>query len=210
MLLDEPLSHLDAKLRHRLRGVLRRRLAGAGAPVLWCTPDGLEALSVADRIAVLVGGVVQQIGAPQEVYRKPANLAVARLLGDPAMNLLRGRLEAAGESLLFRHAGGPLSLPAPGPGAGTWLRSAEAECALGIRPTALWLQPSADGDAGGRAEVYTVEPFGKYSIVTLRFGGELLKVKTSEAVSVAAGEAVSLGLTTPDYTIFSARTGAAL
>ena len=91
-LLDEPISHLDAKLRHKLRGAIRRRLRQSGVPTLWCSPDGLEALSVADRVAVLIGGRIEQVDTPMRVYLTPASVKVARLLGDPPTNLLQGEL----------------------------------------------------------------------------------------------------------------------
>ncbi len=85
-LLDEPISHLDAKLRHKLRGEIRRRQIERDVPTLWCTPDAMEALSVSDRVVVLIDGRVQQIDTPEAVYRTPANTKVAKLIGDPAMN----------------------------------------------------------------------------------------------------------------------------
>jgi ABC-type sugar transport system ATPase subunit len=86
--LDEPIGHLDARLRHHLRGEIRRRQRNLAQGTLWLTPDGIEAMAVADRLIVLMGGCVQQIGAPEEVYARPANVAVARLIGDPAMNVV--------------------------------------------------------------------------------------------------------------------------
>ncbi len=87
-LLDEPISHLDAKLRHRMRSELKRIQREFGVTTLYSTPDQLEALSMADTVAVIREGVVQQIGTPDEVYYKPRNIFVAQFLGDPPMNLL--------------------------------------------------------------------------------------------------------------------------
>jgi ABC-type sugar transport system ATPase subunit len=88
LLLDEPLSNLDAPLRARARGELRRLLHAAGPAVLHVTHDQHEALTLGDRVAVLEGGRLLQLGPPDEVYERPASLAVARFLGSPAMNLL--------------------------------------------------------------------------------------------------------------------------
>ncbi len=82
-LLDEPISHLDAKLRPGLRGEISRRLAGQPAPAIWATPDGMEALSVGDRVAVIDGGKIEQVGTPEEIWLNPVSTRVARLLGDP-------------------------------------------------------------------------------------------------------------------------------
>jgi multiple sugar transport system ATP-binding protein len=86
--LDEPIGHLDAKLRHHLRGEIRRRQANLRQGTLWLTPDGVEAMAVADRMVVLIGGRIQQFDTPDAVFARPANVAVARLLGDPAMNVI--------------------------------------------------------------------------------------------------------------------------
>ena len=110
-LLDEPISHLDAKLRHKLRGAIRRRLRQTGVPTLWCSPDGLEALSVADRVAVLIGGRLEQVDTPTRVYLAPASVRVARLLGDPPTNLLEGELGRAQDRLVFRCDGLSIELP---------------------------------------------------------------------------------------------------
>jgi len=90
MLLDEPMSNLDAQLRDQLRPELRALLQRAGHPVIHVTHDQQEAMGLADRIAVLDGGVLQQVGTPQELYHRPANLFVARFLGRPGINLLAG------------------------------------------------------------------------------------------------------------------------
>ena len=102
--LDEPISHLDAKLRHTLRGAIRRRLIRGEAPTIWTSPDALEVLAVADRVAVLVQGRVRQVGTPSEIYRQPAHLDVARLVGDPPLNLLEGDLVSGAGCLCLRHA----------------------------------------------------------------------------------------------------------
>jgi len=99
MLLDEPMSNLDAQLRDQLRPELRALLHRAGHPVIHVTHDQQEAMGLADRIAVLEGGVLQQVGTPQELYHRPANLFVARFLGRPGINLLAGE---AGVQLAIR------------------------------------------------------------------------------------------------------------
>ncbi len=88
VLLDEPMSNLDAQLREELRPELRRLLAGSGPPVLYVTHDQQEALGIADRIAVLKEGKLQQVGTPRDLYERPANRFVASFVGRPALNLL--------------------------------------------------------------------------------------------------------------------------
>jgi multiple sugar transport system ATP-binding protein len=98
-LLDEPIAHLDAKLRHRMRGELKRIQMDLGITTLYTTPDQLEALSLADHIAVINNGAIEQIGTPDEVYNKPANGFVARFVGDPPMNMLESNLD--GDQLIL-------------------------------------------------------------------------------------------------------------
>ena len=121
-LMDEPLSSLDAKLREELRVELRRIQRRTGATVLYVTHDQVEATTMADRIAILEGGRVQQIGTPQEIYRDPDSLAVAQRLGAPAVNVLPAAWFAGSAPARTRH--------------------------VAIRPEDVELAPAA-GDGGG-------------------------------------------------------------
>ena len=87
-LLDEPIAHLDARLRNALRGELKHYLKSHGATVLYATPDYVEAFGIADVVAILIAGQIHQVGPPEEIYAAPASLAVAELVGDPRMNVL--------------------------------------------------------------------------------------------------------------------------
>src|SRR4051795_345376 len=112
-LMDEPLSNLDAKLRVQTRAELVELQRRLGATIIYVTHDQVEAMTMGHRIAVLDHGVLQQVGAPQDVYARPANLFVARFIGSPPMNTVAGRLERVGETLTGRLPGGP---PPPRPG----------------------------------------------------------------------------------------------
>jgi multiple sugar transport system ATP-binding protein len=203
-LLDEPISHLDAKLRHKLRGEIRRRLVAKGAPTLWFTPDAMEALAVADRVAVLIGGRLQQVGTPAETYTMPANTAVARLVGDPPMNLLRGRLSQQNGALWFEHPS--LSVPLA-PRVRRTLESVDVdEIVLGVRPARVDFEPRSDAGA----EIYAVEPFGKYSIMTVILGDDLFRIKTAKAIACRAGERVALYLDSEHVIVFDPTSGRAL
>ena len=206
-LLDEPIAHLDAKLRHKLRGEIRQRLIGTKAPALWCTPDAMEAIAVGDRVAVLVGGELQQVGTPVELYHSPTNVAVAKLVGDPPINLITGGLRRANGTLMFEHESFSIPLPAR--------VSEQADSpllgesiVLGVRPTSVLIGVS-EPDALP-AQVYTLEPFGKYSILTLSLGNEKLKVKTSERVSHRTGDQLHLRFETSECVLFDETTGRAI
>lgn len=209
-LLDEPISHLDAKLRNRLRGDLRRRLAATGKPAIWCTPDAMEAIAIGDRVVVLVDGVIEQIGTPDDVYERPANTRVTRLIGDPTINLLDGRLAQKGDQLMFERSGLELRIP-------NRLKQAlngsgvEREIVLGLRPAKIDL---ADGDKqaeeGFSAEVYAWEPFGKYAIISATVGGEVIKIKNAATRRFEIGQRLELTADPSGLMLFDKSTGNAL
>jgi ABC-type sugar transport system ATPase subunit len=204
-LLDEPISHLDAKLRHVLRGAIRRRLVATEIPTLWTSPDAGEALAVADRVAVLVAGRVVQTATPAEVYRRPATLDVARLIGDPPMNLLAGALVEERGTLRFRHPAFALVVPA------SIRPKLERERAggvvLGVRPSDIRVLESGSAT---RAEVWIWEPLGKFDILTVRLGEDVVKLKVPKSRGWAPGEIVSVDLGAADPVLFDAATGAAI
>lgn len=212
-LLDEPISHLDAKLRHKLRGEIRRRLRGQPAPAIWATPDGMEALSVGDRVAVIDGGRIEQVGTPEEIWLNPVSTRVAKLLGDPPMNLVPGTLTEEGGVPCFARRELRLALPASlARAAGV---AADSDVVLGVRPDAMALV-AADTPGSLGAEIYSNEPFGKHAILTLDLGGLLVKAKTTMAAAGELGEGggigrpVGLALPAKGLILFDGPTGRAL
>jgi multiple sugar transport system ATP-binding protein len=209
-LLDEPISHLDAKLRHKLRGEIRRRLSAQAAPVIWTTPDGMEALSVGDRVAVIADGKIEQIGTPEQVWLNPASVQVARLLGDPPINLLPGKLQSDGDTIYFHCPRFRLALPPRIARVAASLKDAGAF--LGARPDAIALT-AVDAPGAVPAEIYSCEPFGKHTIITVDLGELLLKLKASaqDALRVGdkIGQMVGLTFSPGGLMLFDATTGRA-
>tara|TARA_Y100000588_G_scaffold152283_1_gene166415 strand:+ start:3201 stop:4310 length:1110 start_codon:yes stop_codon:yes gene_type:complete len=207
-LLDEPISHLDAKLRHKLRGAVRRQLIATGLPSIWCTPDALEALSVGDKVVVLSEGEIQQMGTPEDVFLRPANTAVAKLIGDPSMNILPVRFNQELGEMRFHHDSGSIRV---GNSQADILNNGlmGGDTLLGLRPAELFIQ-GADSWDGLKGLIYTVEPFGKYSIVTVDLGGDRLKIKTKEKVKSAIGDMVGVECSPSEIVIFDKNTGQAL
>lgn len=205
-LLDEPISHLDAKLRHVLRGALRRRLVATETPTLWTSPDAGEALAVADRVAVLVTGRVVQTATPADVYRRPATVDVARLVGDPPMNLLPGAVVEEGGRLHFRHHAFEVAVP---PSMRPRLERGvhSAGVVLGVRPSDIRV---GQGDRATRAEVWIWEPLGKFGILTVRLGPDIVKLKVAKSHGWTPGDSVPLDLSAADPVLFDAATGAAI
>jgi multiple sugar transport system ATP-binding protein len=205
LLLDEPISHLDAKLRHKLRGAIRKRLMKRDSPSIWATPDGLEALSVGDKVAVIDKGRIEQLGTPEEIWLNPASVTVARLIGDPPMSVLGGELVEEAGATSFRRAGLQIALPngmaAAARGRNVW---------LGLRASELALKPA--GEAGAvTGEIYSHEPFGKHEIVTFSASdGAQIKIKTRDAAQVRIGEAAGLSCPPAAIALFDGETGRAI
>ncbi|TPJ71942.1 ABC transporter ATP-binding protein [Mesorhizobium sp. B2-7-1] len=164
-LMDDPISALDARLREETRVELKRIQRELGKTLIYVTHDQEEAMSVADRMAILENGRIRQIGAPAEIYDRPASAYVARMLGSPMMNILpsvRGAsgIEAAEGVIRIADAEAP----------------AEA-IEIGLRPEDIKVRPWTDnGTAEGRpARVFEVEPLGGYTVVTLAAGQARLR-----------------------------------
>ena len=154
-LFDEPLSNLDAELRVGMRGEISRLHRRLGNTMIYVTHDQVEAMTMADKIAVLRDGRVEQFGRPLDLYNAPANRFVAGFIGSPKMNFLEGTLRA-GEIVL----GTGEALPLP---PGRFETPSGTAAALGVRPTGL--RPAGEGERGIPVEVQTVEQLGGESYV---------------------------------------------
>ena len=182
-LMDEPLSNLDARLRLTMRGEIKRLCHRLGATTLYVTHDQAEALTMADLVAVMRDGELQQLAPPHEIYDRPANRFVATFVGSPAMNLLRAVVDDDG----LRAGGATLALD---PSRRTACR-AGAVTAVGIRPEDLTLVEPGEG-ATLTAEVYVVEPMGNETFVDLRIDDERLTVRTRRGFTAPIGSTVGV------------------
>jgi multiple sugar transport system ATP-binding protein len=175
-LMDEPLSNLDAQLRMQMRVEIKRLQRELGVTTLYVTHDQIEAMTMADLIAVMRDGRLQQLAPPAELYAHPANLFVARFCGSPPMNVLDGEIADG----VFRHGSG--ELPVPGV-------PARGPVTLGFRPEHVELAAPGDGFAG---EIYVVEPLGNETLVTVRAGDALVNVRAGADFAAPVGEACAL------------------
>ncbi len=175
-LFDEPLSNLDAKLRVQMRTEIKDLHQRLATTTIYVTHDQIEAMTMADKIVVMHGGRVEQIGAPLELYDRPANLFVAGFIGSPAMNFVPGRL--AGGAF---HGGGVV-LPVAG-GNGT----ARADVVWGIRPEHWHL-----AGEGMAAEVVVVEPTGSETQVVARIGAATVTCAFRERIAARPGERIGI------------------
>jgi multiple sugar transport system ATP-binding protein len=214
-LLDEPLSNLDAKLRGQMRAEIATLQKRIGVTSLYVTHDQAEAMTLGDRIAVLNAGVLQQLGTPEEVFRRPVNLFVAAFMGTPSMNLLRGKV--AGEVLtagdLRLHVGGVR----------------DDAVVLGFRPEALVRATDGAGLPQIEMEVEVVEELGNETLVYGSVPGEIASVEIDSTLppplpgsrarvaarlagfaAVPAGTRLPLALRLDTLHVFDAASGAAV
>ncbi len=206
-LMDEPLSNLDAKLRVQMRAELKRFHQELGATVLYVTHDQMEAVTMADKIAVMSGGVLQQYASPDEIYNRPVNTFVAGFIGSPAMNLLRGRFVSAGGEGTIEGAGGwvlPLS-PANARRAG----ASGGAVVVGVRHGHVLLHREAHPGAMP-ARIYTVEPTGDITFVHVRLGDHLLVASTAPGFRAAPDDPIWVEFEQEHLHLFDEATDVAL
>ncbi|WP_320203610.1 ABC transporter ATP-binding protein [Agrobacterium rosae] len=195
-LFDEPLSNLDAKLRVQMRSEIKQNHQRLRTTTVYVTHDQIEAMTMADRIVVMNGGNIEQIGSPLELYDRPANVFVAGFIGSPAMNFVNGKLNTSG----FVAADGTTISLSNIPDAANG-----RDVTIGIRPEDFRLD-----EQGSPAEIITVEPTGSETQVALRFAGHEVVGAFRERIDARPGEFLSM---TPDHRkihIFDGVTGVRL
>ena len=201
LLLDEPLSSLDAKLRVEMRTELKRLHEQLRSTFVYVTHDQAEAMTMADRIAVMQGGRIQQIGTPLDIYRRPANLFVAGFFGMPTMNLISGRI-CDGAAPRFRSQNLDLQLPA----AAVPRAAAGREVCLGVRSEHVRLAPQ--GVAG---DVRLTEPLGDETLVFFDYGGpSQLVAKHRGDRTFDVGEGITFDFDPKGVLVFDAADGTRL
>jgi multiple sugar transport system ATP-binding protein len=183
-LMDEPLSNLDAKLRTSMRGELKHLQKNLGTTTVYVTHDQAEATTMADLIAVIDDGVLQQVATPDEIYDRPANRFVASFVGNPAMSLIPGSVDATSRAFTTPAGSIPLS--------DQTIQGRAAEVTeMGVRPEDLRLV-SPDEEGVLKGEVYVVEPMGHETIVEVHAGDFRLVALAPRGWRGAFGEAVGV------------------
>ena len=201
-LMDEPLSNLDALLRVQTRVELMRLHQRLGTTTVYVTHDQVEAMTMGHRIAVMQHGVLQQVGSPDEVYNRPANVFVGTFIGSPPMNLLSGTLVRENGSWRFRGEGVSVSCdPAALAIEPLALERVAADSAqLGIRPESIRI--AEPGGEGILATVQLLEPVGSDLYLTVEAGGTTLQVRTAPDTPVRQGDSVTLAFDAAKSHIF--------
>ncbi len=193
-LMDEPLSNLDAKLRVSTRAQIKNLQYRLKTTTIYVTHDQIEAMTLADRVVVMSGGVIQQVGTPTQIYDNPANTFVASFIGSPAMNLVNGQITGGVfEAENIRVAGFDIAHDGP--------------VTLGFRAEDVVI-----GDSGGQiaAPVYALELLGDASMVALRVGGDLVNLKAGKEYRADIGAVIHASLQASTCHLFDATTGARL
>src|SRR5438093_1445767 len=181
-LFDEPLSRLDARLRTELRAELLSLHRALGATMIYVTHDQTEAMTMGQRIAVLHEGRLRQVGTPEEVYERPADVHVARFVGTPGMNVLQGRGRGTEQEGRVIEAGS-LVIPVE-------LSTYDGELQVGIRPEFVGL--CAVDKGVGNVDVLVVEPLGSETLVHLNTGGQALVARLPGFADVRVGTRVGV------------------
>ncbi len=196
-LMDEPLSNLDAKLRASMRGEIKRLQKRLAATTLYVTHDQAEATTMADLVAVMRDGVLQQLAPPLEIYDRPANRFVATFVGSPPLNVLAGGLD--GDRRAFVVAGTPLPLADA-----VYEACARAGAVeLGMRPEDLALC-APDEEGALRGEVYVVEPLGNETLVAVRLAGAVVELLAGRGWDAPIGAPVGIRLDPASACFFDA------
>ncbi len=208
-LFDEPIAHLDAKLRAHMRGEIKHLQRSLGTTMIYVTHDQLEAMSMADKIAVMHDGELQQLGTPREVYNKPVNAWVAGFVGEPAMNFVDVTLAEKGGAVQFTHPNFAISVT---PEQQRLLSNgAKAErMRMGIRPDALSIamdQPSGEHIKG---KIFVTELLGGDMIVDVDLDDCRVRVKTSTEFEGVEGQTCYMTANRDKWHAFSKENGKAV
>ena len=207
-LMDEPIAHLDARLRHGLRPDLKNYLKERGITTLYATTDYIEALGMADRVLILSEGRVVQIGTRQEILRRPASEKVGELIGIPPMNVIQNAKPVTVDGRMSLEANG-CRIAIPTQQQNQIENKQLSSLNIGIYPSEIALIKTGDGKKLELAgQVYVYEPLGTKGSLSVKVGKEVLKVQTSARVpKAAAGEPVKLYIDESNIHVFDATDG---
>jgi multiple sugar transport system ATP-binding protein len=213
-LMDEPLSHLDAEMRYRTRGEIKHLTKTLERTVIYVTHDQIEAMALADRIAIMNFGVLQQVGTPFEVFMFPANEFVAGFIGSPPMNFLECTAASRNGDTILQGAGDSFEVYADGALRARIEKLGAKRFRASIRPNDITLYETRPTPAQSphpiEGKVYVFEPLGEEGILTVELGKSLVQAVTVPHLAVKAGQPVWLDFDQERIHIFDPETGIAL
>ncbi|HEX7556978.1 MAG TPA: ABC transporter ATP-binding protein, partial [Leptolinea sp.] len=194
-LFDEPLSHVDAKIRHSMRTELHRLSSVLATTTIYVTHDYVEALSLADRIVVIDKGVIQQIGTPHAIYDTPANEFVARVVGQPNINILNCQVIRKGDEIFLQNPGYPEIAFKPTKKDAEIIESRNLDVLhVGIRPQDVRYSLTPINHQSIQCSAKLYELWGRRGMIMVNIGGEDLRILTNSDVAVHIGQPIWLNL----------------
>jgi len=210
-LMDEPLANLDALLRLEMRVELKHRQKEEGSTLVYVTHDQVEAMSMADRIAVLNHGRLQQCDVPDAIYNLPANRFVATVIGSPPTNFIAAAVSRRGADLLVSHPAFTLCANGEGHPLAAALANEAAlpeKAWVGIRPEDIKVYTTNSGPNASPAQVSVIEPLGGETVVDLLLGPDIIKAVVPPAQRLDEGQAVWIQFDPDRIHVFDAASGA--
>ena len=205
MLMDEPIGALDAKLREEMRTELKRLHLENEQTTVYVTHDQVEAMALADRIAIMNEGVLQQVGTPSDVYERPANLFVAQFVGSPVMNVTTAKLQANGAQAKVILGDGRVAFDFPR-SLEAQLKGVDSGLMIGVRPEGV-LVAREEREGHVPVEAHIIEPLGAYDIVDLKVGSQFLRARTASGYVGRPGDIVWARLDPAQTHFFDSRSG---
>jgi multiple sugar transport system ATP-binding protein len=206
-LLDEPISHLDTRQRHRMRQIIKRLHLEKGFTMIYVTHDQEEAMAMADRVVVMHEGVIRQIGTPTEIYRDPADEFVAGFVGEPPMNFLEGSPVLDGETWMYRS--GERQFPLP-----DWMQvlgnQLPSKMTMGIRPFDVTVRTDSSIKFDADGNVFVEENLCDYNIVAVDLSDVRFQVVTPSTFTVTRHQPVFLNFDPVYMRFFDKETGKAI
>ena len=206
LLLDEPLSNLEAEMRNQMRRELRRIQAETGQTIIYVTHDQIEALSLAHRIAVMEFGYLRQDDTAHDIYHYPKNTFVGSFLGNPPMNFIRGIVEKSGSQTMFTREGSSMPLP---DALGALAERANRDLVVGMRPETISVVQSGDS-SGFDVKIITVEPQGPETVLTAQFGDTNIKLIVPTGTPAQEGGDMTISPAADVLALFDAKSGVRL
>jgi len=191
-LMDEPLSNLDAKLRIQMRAELKHLQHELAVTTVYVTHDQIEAMTLADRVAIMNEGVIQQLDTPRNIYNQPANLFVAGFIGSPAMNFIPGELQDG------KFVGPGVTVPDVGTGS-------HDDIVLGVRPEDMSVVEQAE-EAHFKRPIYSVELTGESTLISLRLAEDLITLRADKEFAGAIDDDVQIRIDPSRTFLFDAET----
>ncbi|MCC6613195.1 MAG: ABC transporter ATP-binding protein [Anaerolineae bacterium] len=208
-IMDEPISHLDTRLRSRMRSYIKRLHIDLGYTMLYVTHDQEEAMALADRIAIMDVGNVVQIGTPQEVFHQPASVYVAGFVGEPPMNFLDCQAEHKNGGYQLSYKGH--AMPLPDDAAALAQRQAiPRDVVVGIRPFYIDVAAERSARHTTPAEVFVVEPMGDSTVISVNAQDTRMQIVVDPATAASSGDKLWLALEPSHILLFDKQTGARL